>query len=99
MSVDCTMQLNARHVFGEEEKDGLLQTAMPHSAEYLTFNDVVIYNGDRSKFVLYDSAESEEGRMVQSGDGGTVYVDVATMKSMDSLWTTKRKKRYFEITL
>lgn len=86
MSVDCTSLLNARHVFGEDVKDGLMQTTLPHSTEYLTFNDVMIYNNDRFKFVLYDSTESEEGRMVQSE-----YIDVATMTSMDSLWSSKKR--------
>ena len=94
MSVDCTAQLNNRHCFGETAKDGLLLTHVPHCNEYLTFDDVIIYGSDsnkNTKYILYDSEQSCEGRMTEGSDE-TAYVNVNETKDLSQIFTKSSKK-------
>ncbi len=92
MSVDCTQQINNRHCYGEQEKDGLLMTNIPGYREYLTFNDVAVYNQDRHKFILYDQAESVETRSLESESKQHRYLEVDKLENLQSLWTNTKKK-------
>eukprot|EP01083_Nonionella_stella_P209851 760312_1 len=64
MSVDCTAQLNNRQVTSH----------IPNTAEYLTFNDIICYNNDNQKVILYDQAENSKQRCLQSDH--CTYLDV-----------------------
>jgi len=75
MSVDCTQLLNQRHLY-DGEKDGALLTNIPSYAEYLTFNDFMIYTSERQKFIVYDAEESCEHRMVSPELG---YIEMRAM--------------------
>ena len=77
MSVDCTQLLNNRHVYGDDSKDQLLMNNIPSYNEYITFDDVIVYNDEQTKFILYDSVHSHQDRMVDADSG---YVDIHSLK-------------------
>ena len=73
MSVDCTQQLNNRHVYGENIKDGLLLNNIPNYNEYYTFNDIIIYNNNNYKYIIYNSNENCKNRYVDKIENGAYY--------------------------